>query len=762
MNNTIEKEGTMSNIFDFTSISEHVAFREAGYNVFGLYSITDSGKCACEYPDCKNVGKHPIRSGWQHPIDWDDEQWYIGHIAGQFKTGYGVLMRGLLVVDVDAKNGGVASFKKLMEDVPELAECGLAINTGSGGGSQHWYFKYSGGALRQCVPEYPGIDFKSTGFVVGPGSLHKSGAKYTIAHGSVSEIGEAPDTLLELLAKPATFRVDDDDRAVDVTEQELVDMLDHIEAEDYDTWIRVGMALHQTLDGDGYDLFDHWSQKSDKYEQESTHYKWRTFRKDTSGGVGFATLKWYAIQGGWVEPVTFDPKTIDTEVRSTGVNLKRPPGFVGDLCDWINDQCPKPRENLAVAAALTAVGNIAGIRYKDNLPRGATPNLFTLCVAGSGSGKNSIVQAVNKIQDIAGLLSVTYGKSKSSQEIYRNLIEKPLSMFNIDELGIKFSSIANAGKSGASYYETWFGEMMSLYSNANGIVNLSGDEVREIQRALAGKVADVQKAMDENELDRTKGEALLEKLRAKMERPALINPFVSLIGYSTPETLDPIVTPERVREGFLGRTLLAVEPVDLPEDKPNFRPREMSAHMQLSLQSIANAGYSDLLPWEEPDYRVGVSTTTDAMTELLELPAKFHAMAESYLEENGMHAVPVRGMELVTKISFILAIPGRQRTLEHVQWAFAYVVNDIEQKIRMAVGNSGRDDALYNRILALVSPNDPISEGRLVDRTRGRNKWKKEQVAEMLEKMVKSEILVRSVIEHPRTGRETVRYILNH
>lgn len=753
----------MINITDFTDISDHTDFRQHGYNVFGLYSITKNNKCACEYPDCKNVGKHPIRSGWQHPIEWDDEQWEVGHMAGQFKTGYGVLMKGLLVVDVDAKNGGVASFKKLMADLPELAECGLVVDTGSGGGSQHWYFKYSGGALRQGHEDYPGIDFKSTGFVVGPGSLHKSGDKYVISVGSVEDINDAPPRLLETLVKPSTIRVDDDDRAVDITYDELKNMCSHVPTDlDYESWISIGMAINDTLQGDGFELWDEISRRCTRgdcaYDEWATQRKWHSFTP--GGGYGFATIKWHAIQNGWVEPVTFTPQPME-ETPRLDVDLKRPPGFVGDLTDWINDQCPKPRENLAVAAALTAMGNIAGIRYKDSLPRGATSNLFTLCVAGSGSGKNSIVQAVNKLHDIAGLLSVTYGKSKSSQEIYRNLIDKPVSMFNIDELGIKFASIANAGKSGASYYETWFGEMMSLYSNANGIVNLSGDEVREIQKMISSKMVDVQKAVEENEIAPEKADQLLAKLRAKIDRPALVNPFVSLIGYSTPETLDPIVTPERVREGFLGRTLIAVEPVDLPEDKPNFKPRELSKNMEMSIRALAGAGNSDLDAWEEPDVRMTVSTTTEAMAELLSLPSRFHQMAEQYLEENGMHAVPVRGMELVTKISFILAIPGRQRTLEHVKWAYAFVVNDIEQKIRMAVGNSERDDALYNRILSLVSE-DPISEGRLIDRVRGRNKWKKEQVAEMLQKMLQSGCIMCVPKDHSRTGKKSNQFVVSH
>jgi len=59
---------------------------------------------------------------------------------GQFDTGYGVLCRGLLVVDVDARNGGVESYNRLVVDVPEVMAAGLIVETGSGGGSKHLYF----------------------------------------------------------------------------------------------------------------------------------------------------------------------------------------------------------------------------------------------------------------------------------------------------------------------------------------------------------------------------------------------------------------------------------------------------------------------------------------------------------------------------------------------------------------------------------------------------------------------------------------------
>lgn len=68
------------------------------------------------------------------------------------------------------------------------------------------------------------------------------------------------------------------------------------------------------------------------------------------------------------------------------MDVRRPPDFVGELTQWINNQCLYPRENLAVACALTAVSSLAGMRYTDELD-GITPNILSFCIAGSGTGK---------------------------------------------------------------------------------------------------------------------------------------------------------------------------------------------------------------------------------------------------------------------------------------------------------------------------------------------------------------------------------------
>jgi len=183
------------------TLSDAMSFIDAGYRVFGLHGGTSDGHCGCGYDECKAAFKHPVASNWQLTPEWSDEQLEGLEALGQFDTGFGVLVWGLLVVDIDARNGGVKSFAKLCADVGlELTfNSGLVVQTGSGQGSMHIYYKAPANkSLVQTHKDYPGIDFKSSGFCVGPGSLHASGNKYQTLVGSPSEIGEAPDALVKL------------------------------------------------------------------------------------------------------------------------------------------------------------------------------------------------------------------------------------------------------------------------------------------------------------------------------------------------------------------------------------------------------------------------------------------------------------------------------------------------------------------------------------------------------------------------------------
>jgi putative DNA primase/helicase len=77
--------------------------------------------------------------------------------------------------------------------------------------------------------------------------------------------------------------------------------LGHVSAEDYDVWLKVGMALHAWGNPSGRSLWDTWSSQSEKYDAGAQEAKWASFRPGGSSGSGvtLGTLFHLAEQHGW-------------------------------------------------------------------------------------------------------------------------------------------------------------------------------------------------------------------------------------------------------------------------------------------------------------------------------------------------------------------------------------------------------------------------------------------------------------------------------
>src|SRR5690554_1144459 len=97
---------------------------DVGWRIFPLHDILrtpDGKRCGCLDPDCPAIGKHPRSAAWQHTQDWDETQLeYLEDFDGvffgnQLLDGYGIVVKtsGLLVVDVDGRNGGFEAAKEL-------------------------------------------------------------------------------------------------------------------------------------------------------------------------------------------------------------------------------------------------------------------------------------------------------------------------------------------------------------------------------------------------------------------------------------------------------------------------------------------------------------------------------------------------------------------------------------------------------------------------------------------------------------------------
>lgn len=62
-------------------------------------------------------------------------------------------------------------------------------------------------------------------------------------------------------------------------------------------WAKMGMALKAEFGQSGFDLFDTWSQGSDKYKPRDCRSAWRSFK--VGGGIGIGSLIKKAKDAGW-------------------------------------------------------------------------------------------------------------------------------------------------------------------------------------------------------------------------------------------------------------------------------------------------------------------------------------------------------------------------------------------------------------------------------------------------------------------------------
>lgn len=154
-----------------------VTYAKMGWPVIPLHGIRD-GHCTCSKgSDCTRPGKHPALNDWVNSASTDPTM-----IAQWFKPGVrrnvGILTgarSGLMVVDVDPRNGGETSYAALMD----LSRSPKTVRSSTGNGT-HLFFKYDKHiGTSQGKHLGAGIDVRSEGgLVVAPPSRHISGKSY--------------------------------------------------------------------------------------------------------------------------------------------------------------------------------------------------------------------------------------------------------------------------------------------------------------------------------------------------------------------------------------------------------------------------------------------------------------------------------------------------------------------------------------------------------------------------------------------------------
>lgn len=176
--------------------------------------------------------------------------------------------------------------------------------------------------------------FNHKGFVTFTGNVTDT-CEMTI---SETTVAEPVPSLVPYLAQRMTARSrsagpysGSDKPVMGLSEPELITLLGSLPDQlDYDTWIKVGMAVHHETQGDGFGIWDAWSSQSPKYTTtEYSNGRWVSFGQNTTAEPSTITyVIRLAQQHGGDPGVDIDTATPD-EFEILSELPKLPHGYFG-------------------------------------------------------------------------------------------------------------------------------------------------------------------------------------------------------------------------------------------------------------------------------------------------------------------------------------------------------------------------------------------------------------------------------------------------
>ena len=343
---------------------------------------------------------------------------------------------------------------------------------------------------------------------------------------------------------------------------------------DYDSWMRIGMALKGALGEEGATLFAEWSAQAAKNDPAYTAKSWASFKPER---IGAGTIYHLAMERGWhpESGLLLDgslpadanghpaagliarleqPKSPPAEATSPGFALTIPDGLVGELARYMINTARRPQPLLAVGASLCALGTLMGRRYRTE--SNLRSNLYVVGIADSGSGKNHAREVVNEIFFEAGLAHHLGGnKIASGAGLLTALHRQPAILFQIDEFGMFLAAAADRKRSPRHITEI-LDNMTELYTAAAGIF-------------LGAEYANRD---------------------GSNERRDIVQPCLCVYGTTTPLHFWGALQGANVVDGSLARFLILPSDEDYPDENLTAGLRRAPRALIEGLQGVATGG----------------------------------------------------------------------------------------------------------------------------------------------------------------------------
>lgn len=408
--------------------------------------------------------KRPIGKNWQQAEDF--------HV-GMFNDKCGLRPHaGLIVVDVDVK--GANGFETL-----ELlgVEWGRTLHAITPSGGAHLWYKIDPSLeLKNSVGALAGIDLR----VAGKGQVlcyPSAGYEWqdldldSMERPTLDLIEPIPEELLTAIIKAShvkDYTLPTNGQGGIVGEGGRNDYLSRVAGKLWNAGIGTYKSLlavlldrnesdcnpplpYEEVDGIAKSISRYTAPDLVEYHQEVEHGRSilnsiRTYQEQIANELATTQTHFETI------------RTPDTIIPTSGL--------LRVMVDAICDNSVRPQPLLALSAAITFIGAIAGQKYKT--PTDLRTNIYMIGLADTGHGKDQARKMISLWASQAQLDHYMGGEDFASGQAIISALEKhPSKMFMIDEFGLMMQSYT--GAKAASHQKEIITNLLKLYSSSGGV-----------------------------------------------------------------------------------------------------------------------------------------------------------------------------------------------------------------------------------------------------------------------------------------------------
>ena len=341
---------------------------------------------------------------------------------------------------------------------------------------------------------------------------------------------------------------------------------------DYDSWVRIGLAIKGAIGEAGAEVFAAWSAEAAKNDRVVTARNWAGFRPTS---IGAGTIYHLAMERAWKPDAALE---LDGAAPRTAVHpaagmlakigsspavpppeadpfkLVIPDGLVGELTRYMVSTARRSQPILSLGASLCAIGSLMGRKYRTE--SNLRSNLYIVGVADSGSGKNHSREVINELFAAAGLVDHLGGnKIASGAGLLTAVHRQPAILFQIDEFGMFLAAAADRRRS-PQHLTAILDNMTELYTAAGSVF-------------LGAEYANRD---------------------GHNERRDINQPCLCVYGTTTPVNFWNALQGSNVIDGSLARFIIVPTEDDYPEENPDTGIRVPPASLVDGLRLVAAGG----------------------------------------------------------------------------------------------------------------------------------------------------------------------------